>query len=193
MADNPFPQVLFGACRSTDITGPGSLTDGVIVPGNTPYLLPGTPALIYLDFGVVNTGSTGEKYAHIFQFRMPFAWTTGGRVRAKIRWEVSTIGPAGSIGRPFFRLQKNGAAISGVTNGVGVNKALDVLGVYDDYHVVCDLPRGTSFANGDTLDFLVGLEITTAAAGAILVTRIRVDPSIADDALCFEPDGFVVY
>lgn len=190
--DNPFPRSLYGALRPTSVFT-DVLTNGVLVPSGSPFQVPPTAALAYLDRGTIDTSTTGEKYGHVFQFRAPYAFTLGGRVRAKIRWEITALGPGGSIGRPFFRIEKNGAAISGVSNGVGVIKVLNVAAIHDDYHVVCDIPKGTSFAAGDTVDFKVGLEVTTAAAGATLTVRQHADPSVPDNALCFEIDGYMIY
>lgn len=136
----------------------------------------------------INTGTAAIKVTHTFQARIPQAVTLACRLRTRLRWDINATGlAAGAIGRWNVDVKKNAAAITGLTKGYGVKRALTSTGTFTETHIVTDIPQ-TSWGAADTLDIACEFEVTTAEAGTSLEIGLLCDPATAGNELVFEFD-----
>lgn len=172
--------------RNTGLTAVGDAAQLVPSTGGTGQI----SATTSTSYGAgTNYGSTGTKASQRFRVPLsfPYANVRSGRVRAQ--WQIVTQASAGAPqGRLNYHWEKNGAAISGAStvNGGAQNLGAAAGTQYTDI-VSVPLPSGVTFDAGDTLDLVIGFEVTTAVAGTGEV-QLNHDPAVAAQRIIVDFD-----
>jgi len=138
----------------------------------------------------VSTAATGVIVSRTFSYKMPVALDIAADVLAALRWKITVAGGVGSTGRMNLDIKKNGAAIAGVTKANGATRALQpadggVATAPSKEEILHVAIPPTPFAQGDTLDFVVELEVVASAAGTA-TWRVFHDPSVVGSEMIAE-------
>lgn len=177
------------------IAGNAALTKGFYLVQNTGNAAGSNLALIRTDTlaksttsntqqfggGALATDTTGIKASLSYKLHISHAMTLCANVHARIRWILSAHSGAGSAqGRTNVDIQKNAGSIS-TLKAQGQNRSLTAAdNTQYDEHFGLFIPN-TTFAAGDTLDFLIEFEVTVASGsgGTTSTLFLSVDPVTA--------------
>ena len=174
-----------------DVVAASVVSNGLMIRSDTAAkLAAGATPVQQLASNVLDTGGAigSTLIAHKFSIRMPEKFIFSGQIRGSAKWALVAAGPAGARGSLRMDVQRNGAAISGVTPYDCPTRATDAGGPYPERWMVVNVPAATAFAAGDTLDVIFSLRNQAVIVGNTLQFGLNCDPATGGNELVVEID-----
>lgn len=178
------------AAPSSTASGTVAYTDGVLIPSKT---INKSVSQTTTTISSIDTNASGTKFSLEYALRCAYNVSFAGQLRARVKWATTAGAGGAATGRIFVDVKRkdtsgNVSAIPNLSKGYGNTRAISGITNYVENQITVSIPAQT-FAPGESIVVVVGLEVIATNAAATLAVQIATNPATAGDELIIELDS----
>jgi len=178
------------AAPSSTASGTVAYTDGVLIPSKT---INKSVSQSTTTISSIDTNASGTKFSLEYALRCAYNVSFAGQLRARVKWATTAGAGGAATGRIFVDVKRkdtsgNVSAIPNLSKGYGNTRAISGITNYVENQITVSIPAQT-FAPGESIVVVVGLEVIATNAAATLAVQIATNPATAGDELIIELDS----
>lgn len=178
------------AAPSSTASGTVAYTDGVLIPSKT---INKSVSQATTTISSIDTNASGTKFSLEYALRCAYNVSFAGQLRARVKWATTAGAGGAATGRIFVDVKRkdtsgNVSAIPNLSKGYGNTRAISGISNYTENQITVNIPAQT-FAPGESIVVVVGLEVIATNAAATLAVQIATNPATAGDELIIELDS----